>query len=124
MRRLAAIDRTLERLQRAFNDDGIDITQVRAFLMLAKASIEGDPLTTEDLRRLLNVSSSYAHRTVTQFAQRGLVERKPAIYDCRAKLLQLTSEGRAVADEIMDACHETVSLHASSATTHAARTPH
>jgi DNA-binding MarR family transcriptional regulator len=66
--------------------------------MLAKASMEGDPLTTEDLRRYLNLSSQTAHNTVTYFVEHGFITRETATFDGRAKHLQLTNAGRSIAD--------------------------
>lgn len=98
MRKLAALESTLERVQRALSSADLTTRQVRAFLMLAKASIEGDPLTTEDLRRYLNLSSQTAHKTITYFVEHGFITRETATFDGRAKHLQLTDAGRSIAD--------------------------
>lgn len=99
MRKLAALESTLERIQRALNKTS-DLTtrQIRAFLMVAKASLEGDPLTTEDLRRYLNLSSQTAHNTVTYFVDHGFIKREIATFDGRAKHLHLTDSGRTIAE--------------------------
>lgn len=66
--------------------------------MIAKASIEGDPLNTEDLRRFLNLSSQTAHNTIAQFVENGFIERVTAPLDARAKHLQLTAAGKSIAE--------------------------
>lgn len=105
MNRLAALESALEQVQLALTKPNSDLTtrQIRAFLMLAKASLEGDPLTTEDLRRFLNLSSQTAHKTVSYFVELGLVERQRVWFDQRAKHLALTQAGRAVAESLNEA---------------------
>lgn len=103
MKRLTSLDCVLEQLQRALGvtpSADLSTRQVRAFLMICKASIEGDPLTTEDLRRLLNLASQTAHNTVTYFVDRELITRDIATFDGRAKHLQLTDKGRNIAESL------------------------
>lgn len=104
MRLLSALDRTLERAQKALTRRTADMNtrQLRAFLMLAKASMEGEPFTTEDLRKYLNLSSSLAHKTVTYFVDNGFVEKQVTALDGRAKALHLTRAGAAIAEVLID----------------------
>lgn len=113
LRRLASLERALEQLQQALNvKTDLSTKQVRAFLMISKASIEGDPLTTEDLRRFLNLSSQTAHNTICLFVAQDLVVRQAAVFDGRAKHLQLTDAGRSVAHRMACAAQPPITAFA------------
>lgn len=98
-RAISEIESRLERLQSAFGNKHNDVTvrQLRAFLMIAKASIENEPLTTEDIRRLLNLSSQAAHKMVSQFVDTGFITKHVDLNDGRAKSLVLTDAGMKLA---------------------------
>lgn len=111
MHPLSELESAIERVQRALStQQSCDLSsrQLRAFLMIAKASIEEDPLTTEDLRRYLNLSSQTAHNTVTYFVHHGFVKREVATFDGRAKHLHLTAAGKTIAMFLMGESDETV----------------
>jgi DNA-binding MarR family transcriptional regulator len=57
-------------------------------------ALDGQPLTVSDLAARLGVTKQAAGQIVTDMEQRGLVSRRPDPADGRARLLELTTEGR------------------------------
>lgn len=77
-----------------------DVRQLRAFLMIAKASNDDEPLNQEDLITLLLMSRQAACDTVQRFVRCGVVAREVSTTDRRVKLLVLTDQGREIAQKI------------------------
>jgi DNA-binding MarR family transcriptional regulator len=79
---------------------GVSFARVRALRRLADG-----PLTLRELAGRLGAAPPYATLIVDDLAKRGLVQRTPHPEDRRAKLVQLTADGReaaARADAILD----------------------
>src|ERR1700693_2254718 len=79
---------------------GISWTRVLALRRLASG-----PLTLRALAESLAADPPYATVMIDDLERRGLVQRKPHPEDRRAKLVALTSSGRAAAargDQILD----------------------
>ena len=78
---------------------GLSFARVRALRRLVDT-----PRTLRELAAKLNADPPYVTLMVDDLEQRGLVQRTPHPQDRRAKLVQLTPEGRRVAvraDEIL-----------------------
>jgi DNA-binding MarR family transcriptional regulator/GNAT superfamily N-acetyltransferase len=58
------------------------------------------PVVAADLQTLLGIDRGYMSRMVARFEQRGWIVRLPAKAGSRVRPIELTQEGRAVADEI------------------------
>lgn len=97
---LARLDEDVERIQRSLRATH-DMRAARAFLLLGKASLENEPLTTQDLARLLDLAAQTAHNTVQQFVAEGLVVKRRYDLDARVKHLVLTEKGVAVLKEVI-----------------------
>ena len=78
-----------------------DVQRARAFLHIGKASIEGDPLTTQDLVRFLGMTEKCALYAVAHFVERGYVSKVRCETDARAKHLVLTDAGLALFRELL-----------------------
>jgi DNA-binding MarR family transcriptional regulator len=79
---------------------GLSWTRVLALRRLA-----AQPLTLRALAERLTADPPYVTLMVDDLEERGLVQRKPHPEDRRAKLVELTSDGRAAAaraDAILD----------------------
>lgn len=94
VQRLARIEQDFERILTALGK-GHDLTtkQVRAFAMIGKASLEGDPFTAQDLKRHLGLASQTASNTVARFVELGYLTQKRCDHDARIKHLVLTEAG-------------------------------
>lgn len=91
---LVQLERDFDRIQQSITVTN-DLRQVRAFAMIAKHSIEGDPLTAQDLCHYLGFASQTAHNMVKHFVAEGLLTQQRDDHDARAKHLMLTDEGTA-----------------------------
>lgn len=91
---LARLGRDFERI-RASIGASHDLTtrQAQAFCMIGKASLEGEPLTAQDLIRLLGLASQSAHNTIRHFVRAGYVMQRRSDSDARVKHLVLTEQG-------------------------------
>lgn len=91
---LSRMERDFERILRSLRTRR-DLTtkQLRALCIVGKASIEGDPLATQDLCRLLGLPVQTAHNTIQRFIELGYLEQRRADDDARVKHLVLTEEG-------------------------------
>lgn len=94
LKSLARIEQDFERILKSLGA-GHDLTtrQVRALLMIGKASVEGDPLTAQDLRRYLGFASQTVSNTVHRFVELGYLEQRRSEHDARVKHLVLTPQG-------------------------------
>ena len=99
---LARLDQDVERIQRSLRATH-DMRAARAFLLLGKASIEGEPLTTQDLARLLDLAAQTAHNTVRGFVAEGIVAKLRYAQDARVWHLVLTEKGLNVLTELIGA---------------------
>lgn len=72
---------------------GLSFARVRALRRLVD-----EPRTLRELATALNADPPYVTLMVDDLEQRGLVQRTPHPGDRRAKLVQLTTEGREAAD--------------------------
>ena len=97
---LARLDEDVERIQRSLRATN-DMRAARAFLLLGKASLENEPLTTQDLARLLGLAAQTAHNTVQQFVEEGLVIKRRYDHDARVKHLVLTEKGLSTLKELV-----------------------
>jgi DNA-binding MarR family transcriptional regulator len=73
--------------------------------VLALRRLAGQPLTLRGLAERLSADPPYVTLMVDDLEKRGLVQRLPHPEDRRAKLVQLTADGRAaaaLADAILD----------------------
>ena len=64
---------------------------------------ETDGSRPSDLAKALRIAPRSATEVVDDLAAKGLVRREPSPSDRRAVLVQLTAEGRAVADQVRQA---------------------
>jgi DNA-binding MarR family transcriptional regulator len=103
---LSKLECKLERISLALHDPGISVREVRAFLIIAKACREDEPLTTEDVRRLLGMSSQTAHTMIQNFVDSRLIERRNCTSDGRARLLILTEMGVDIATRFQQLMEE------------------
>jgi DNA-binding MarR family transcriptional regulator len=92
---LARLDADFERILRALHaSHDLTTRQVRALLMIGKASSEGEPLTCNDLKRYLGLASQTASNTVHRFVELGYLRQERCESDARVKHLVLTDEGK------------------------------
>lgn len=77
----------------ALADDGL---RVRQYSVLCLACDTGDGISQRDLANTLGLDPSQIVQLVDELTDAGLVERKPAPADRRAKLIATTSNGRSV----------------------------
>lgn len=72
---------------------GLSFIRIKVLRRVAQA-----PLTLRELSGALGIDPPYATVVVQDLSERGLVERVPHPTDRRAKLVTVTSAGRAAAD--------------------------
>ena len=70
-----------------------------------KALHPGRPIAMSELAGILGCDNSNVTGIVDRLEYRGLVERRPADYDRRVKLLVLTEAGRELREELADRLH-------------------
>ena len=74
----------------------VPVSEAHALAVLA----EFGPTTQSDLVRHLRLTKSTVSRLVDELERRGWAQRRTATVDARRRLVDLTSEGRAVAADI------------------------
>ncbi len=77
---------------------GLPVSQSMVLQSLAS---DVEPKRMSEIASALGVAQSTATRFVDPLVEQGLVERRPASDDGRAKVVALTSAGRDVADEVI-----------------------
>lgn len=76
---------------------GLKVTEWRVMAVLG----DGGPLTQRDLTALILMDKVAVNRACKVLEERGLVVRHPNEQDGRSHHLELTSEGRAMHDQVM-----------------------
>jgi DNA-binding MarR family transcriptional regulator/N-acetylglutamate synthase-like GNAT family acetyltransferase len=77
-------------LDESLLDSGLTLTQARVLFEIGV----GETCTAGDLISLLRLDAGYLSRILQEFAESGLVTRKPSPDDARRMLLSLTPKGR------------------------------
>lgn len=85
--------------QKLMNVEGVPIQAHQYPLMAALA--ENGPLAIGDLAAVLGVSQPGVTRSVVQLSEQGFVTQKGVPRDKRVKIVDLTSDGRAIVEEGM-----------------------
>ena len=81
---------------------GLPVSQSMVLQSLAR---ESRPKRMSEIAAALGVAQSTATRFVDPLVDQGLVERRAAADDGRAKVVALTSRGKAMAEEVVEGAH-------------------
>jgi DNA-binding MarR family transcriptional regulator len=87
---------------RAIDESGLSFTQMKALVTLAGHD-EEEPATVKLLSEQLGISLASASRAVDGLVKRALATRVEDPDDRRVRRVSLTSDGQAIADELMAA---------------------
>lgn len=74
-----------------------------AMTILVTLSMGGEPMRVGDIAQQMGVEGPHVTRHVNSLKQRGMVERVVDAADARARLVELTERGAAVAKSYQDA---------------------
>jgi DNA-binding MarR family transcriptional regulator len=83
---------------RVIAEADVSLTQLKALMALAHGS-----LSVKQLATVLQLSEAATSRAADGMVRRGLVARKECAEDRRSRLLDLTPEGAAMRDRVMQA---------------------
>jgi DNA-binding MarR family transcriptional regulator len=99
---LAKLEFYIERISTKLGGRRADLSarQMRAFLIIAKASMDDEPINQEDLVHILGMPRQTASDTVRRFIELGLITREVCPTDRRTKCLVLTEHGQKFAQSL------------------------
>jgi len=84
-----------------------DITPVQSRILMFLKRMQGQQeITQRDLERELRLKAPTVNGLVARLEERGLILRKTSKTDGRCRLVELTEEGHALADEFAETFHQ------------------